>query len=284
MSSINVTDIVSSNSSGVFDKLILAIRTQLQAEFSDGRITGTEYSKVYATTLDAVLNQSINFALQKGISAAQADLLVAQRALAVTQELAVVAEIALTNANTAKVNREVSILDKQEILLDKQIIKLTVEGELLTLEKTKTTAEVALINAQILNAAKQLEIATAQLVNLPKEGLLLDKNAAKTQEETTFLSQRIKSEKAQILDDVDNAAVTGILGRQRALYEAQSNGFVREAEFKVMKAMMDIYTINKTVDEFNVTGDNNNKLHPTAIGNAVTKCFAGIGITPGVAP
>ncbi len=117
-----MTDITASlltniNSDGVFDTLSKTMRGQLEEEFKAGRITGTEYSKVYVTALDNTLGQSIQFLLQKDISARQAELLIAQRSLTLVQADGVLADIELTNAQTAKVIRETTMIDKQEASL-----------------------------------------------------------------------------------------------------------------------------------------------------------------------
>lgn len=300
MSTINVVDLTDTNGQGVFDKLAVAMRAQLETEFSAGRITGVEYAKVYSSGLDTVIGQSIQFLLQKDISAAQADLLKAQTVLAVTQELAIQKEILLTEAQTSKVIRETELLDQQELLLisqtaltDAQVLntqaqtaqtqmetdKLEVEIEVLEVQKTKLAAEVSLANAQFAQATKQTEVLAAQLLNIPKEGQLLDKQVLKAQSETDFLLQRIKTEKAQIIDTVDGVAVTGVLGKQKLLYQAQTDGFTRDAEQKLAKMVLDTWSVRRSTDEGTVA-DNVNKLSDANIGAIISKCMTGVGVIP----
>lgn len=286
MADININQLTNVNLEGVFDILSKTVHERLQDEFKAGRITGTEYSKVYVTALDNTLAQSIQFLLQKDISANQAELLDAQRLLAVAQEAAVRADIILTNAQVEKVEREIILMDKQEDLMDAQIAltqgqveKMDKEIELLEVEKSKTTQEVLLVTAQTAVANKNVEVLTAQALNLPKEGVLLDKQALKTVEETTFLSQRIKTEKAQILDTVDGVPVTGILGKQRLLYQAQTDGFTRDAEYKIMTKLIDTWNVRRGTDDGTVA-DGVNKLSDGNIGAVVSKAMAGINVTP----
>lgn len=286
MAAINLNDLTDTSGNGIFDKLVAAVSAQLQSEFSSGRLTASEYSKVYASAIDTVLNQSIQFLLQKDISANQADLLLAQKNLAVAQEDAVQKEILLTEANTAKVVRETEILDKQELLIEAQQVltlaqsaKTNVETEVLVIEKTKLTAEVDMVEAQTAQANKQVEVLNAQLVNIPKEGQLIDKQVLKAQSETDFLAQRIKTEKAQILDVVDAVNVSGVIGKQKDLYQAQSDGFLRDAEQKVLKMLLDTWSVRRSTDEGTVA-DNTNKLSDANIGAAVVKCMNSIGVTP----
>jgi hypothetical protein len=286
MAAINLNDLTDASGNGVFDKLVAAVSSQLQVEFSSGRLTASEYSKVYASAIDTVLNQSIQFLLQKDISANQADLLLAQKNLAVAQEDAVQKEILLTEANTAKVVRETEILDKQELLIEAQKVltlaqsaKTDVETEVLVIEKTKLTAEVDMVEAQTAQANKQVEVLNAQLVNIPKEGQLLDKQVLKAQSETDFLAQRIKTEKAQIFDVVDAVNVTGVIGKQKDLYAAQTDGFKRDAEQKLAKMLIDTWSVRRSTDE-GIVADSVNKLSDANIGATIIKCMNSIGVTP----
>ncbi len=286
MAAISIDQLTSLNEDGVYDKLTAVMLKHLQSEFSSGRITQTDYSKVFVASMDTVMNQSIHFLLQKDISANQADLLLAQKNLTITQEQAVQKEIELTEANILKVNKEIELLDKQSDMLDKQILltdaqidKITKEIEVLEIQKTKLTADVALTNANTALANKQVEMLTAQILNVPKEGELLDKQVDKTTSEQLFLEQRIKTEKAQILDVVDSVNVAGVIGKQKDLYSAQTTGFARDAEFKFAKAMMDTWSVRRSTDSDTVA-DNTNRLSDANVGVAILKYMNSIGITP----
>lgn len=286
MATINIEQLTDINGNGAFDKLAKAVLDKLQSEFKENRLTGTEYSKVYSTALDSLLAQSMQFLLQKDISANQAELLASQRLLVIAQTDAVVKDMQLTDANILKVNKEIEILDKQSDLMDKQIQlaqsqidKSAKEIEVLEVQKNKLSAEILLVQANTAQANKQIEVLTAQLLNIPKEGQLLDKQVLKTQSETTYLDQRIKTEKAQILDSVDGVPVAGIIGKQRELYAAQTTGFQRDAEYKVLSKMIDSWSIRRSTDKGTVA-DNVNRLSDANIGAVVSKVMTGINITP----
>lgn len=53
------------NGSGVFDKLMQAVKLHLQEEFDAQRITGNEYSTVYLGAMSAVLQTSTQFLLNE---------------------------------------------------------------------------------------------------------------------------------------------------------------------------------------------------------------------------
>lgn len=286
MATISIEQLTDINGNGAFDKLAKAVLDKLQDEFKENRLTGTEYSKVYSTALDSLLAQSMQFLLQKDISANQAELLAAQRLLVHAQTEAVAKDMELTDANILKVNKEIEILNKQADLMDKQIqlaqsqiTKAAKEIEVLEVQKNKLSAEILLVQANTAQANKQIEVLTAQLANIPKEGQLLDKQVLKTQSETTYLDQRIKTEKAQILDVVDGVAVAGIMGKQRELYAAQTTGFQRDAEYKVLSKMIDSWSIRRSTDKGTVA-DNVNRLSDVNIGAVVSKVMTGINVTP----
>lgn len=71
----------------------------------------------------------------------------------------------------------------------------------------------------------------------------------KTQAEIDLLEQRRKTEIAQILDQVDGVDVTGVIGKQKTLYQAQTDGFARDAEQKMAKLMSDVWSVQRTTDE-----------------------------------
>ena len=71
-------------------------------------------------------------------------------------------------------------------------------------------------------------------------------------------------------------SIGGVLGRQMALYYAQTSGFKRDAEYKLAKAMMDVWSVKRTTDE-GLAAD------PAGLGDAsisavVSKAKSGIGV------
>jgi hypothetical protein len=106
---------------------------------------------------------------------------------------------------------------------------------------------------------------------------LLANQRDKIEAETNLLNQKTKTEQAQTLDSVDGSSIAGMLGQQIALYEAQTNGFTRDAEQKLLKAMLDTWSVRMTMGE--AQADTTNNLDDTSIGAVVTKAKAGIGVT-----
>ena len=59
---------------GVFDTLIAAVNKNIEIQFNKGRITGSNYADVYLGSMQAVLQQSIEFLLRKDLTEAQIDI------------------------------------------------------------------------------------------------------------------------------------------------------------------------------------------------------------------
>jgi len=66
---------------GIFDDLMEAINTHLQAQYNLNRITGPEYSTVYLGALQSAISEAMKFVLQKDVAGKNADVLAAQELL-----------------------------------------------------------------------------------------------------------------------------------------------------------------------------------------------------------
>ncbi len=106
------------------------------------------------------------------------------------------------------------------------------------LSKQKSGNEADLIVANTTNANAQ----SAQDLLNKAESLL------KTTSEIALLTQKTDTEKAQILDIVNTLSVVGVIGKQKLLFTAQTDGFARDAEQKALKIMLDVYAVQRTTD------------------------------------
>ena len=210
---------------GVFDVLMRASKAHLESEFLKNRIKGPEYATVYLGSMEAVLNASVQFLLQKDKNALEAELL------------------------------------EQQVLVAKA-------------EVLKANAQVLQIEAQTRNLAAELLVLQAQKCKLDAEFDLLKSTNLKTAEEIQLLLWKTNTEKAQTLGmGVDDNSV---IGKQKALYGAQTEGFTRDAEQKAAKLMVDSWNVRRTTDEGTVA-DSTNMLNDAAVGRAVNKLLSGVG-------
>lgn len=191
--------------SGVFDTLMGSIRSHLQEEYKQNRITGADYSTVYLGAMTAAMQQSVAFLLSQEKAGFEADL-VAQ---------------------------------------------------------------------QVTNAAKELEVLHAQKCKLDAEYDVLLEQVPKVQSEKSLLDQKKLTEAAQV--SATNVDVDSVIGKQKALYGKQAEGFTRDAEQKAAKLMIDAWNIQRTTDPDATAANGTNLLDDTNIGRAVAKMLDGTG-------
>lgn len=162
----------------------------------------------------------------------------------------------------------------QAELLAQQILLAQVEVTKATATLAQIEAQTALINQQKANAILEGEVLVAQECKLRAEYDLTLGAVLKTAQETALLSQKTLTEKAQVTSlGVDDDSV---VGKQKALYQAQTDGFTRDAEQKAAKVLVDTWNVRRTTDEATVA-DATNMLNDAAVGRAVTKLLSGVG-------
>lgn len=159
-----------------------------------------------------------------------------------------------------------------QYLLQKQ--RADKEAELLDQQRLQAVAQTALITQQTANAVIEATVLTAQKCKLDAEFDVLMETKLKTAQETALLLQKIATEKGQTLAlgvDADS-----IIGRQKNLYLAQTNGFTRDAEQKAAGVLVDSWKVRRSTDEATVA-DATNKLNDATIGRVVEKLLVGVG-------
>ena len=67
-----------------------------------------------------------------------------------------------------------------------------------------------------------------------------------------------------------------VVGRQKLLYKAQTDGFSRDAEQKAAKLLVDSWSTRRATDEGTVA-DATNMLNDATVGRSVKKLLAGVG-------
>lgn len=68
---IHVSDITNITDTGIFDQLMAAVNKHIDYQYLNNRITGSDYATVYLGSMQAVLAQSVQFALQDQLVEAQ---------------------------------------------------------------------------------------------------------------------------------------------------------------------------------------------------------------------
>lgn len=233
---------------GVFDILMQANKAHLEQEYAKNRIRGPEYSTVYLGSLQQVMNTALAFLLGKDKNFLEAQLLEKQIELAEVQVRKAEAELLLLQQQLPKIAAEIRLLDAQVILVTRQADNELLQGDVLRAQKCKLDAEFDLIMAQV-----------------PKVG-----------QETALLTQKVATEKAQVSSvGVDDNSV---IGKQKLLYTAQTDGFKRDAEQKAAKILVDTWNARRMTDETGTLASPQNKLDDPTIGDVIRKMLNGVGI------
>lgn len=161
----------------------------------------------------------------------------------------------------ALVEAQVRLAEAQVRLVEKQIEKEDQEAAL-------RAAQVAKINREILTMNISDNLLTAQV-------LLTQAQKISTDAQSALVIQKTNTEKAQTL--AAGVDVDSVVGKQKALYQSQIDGFKRDAEQKAARTMIDTWNARRTTDEGTVA-DATNRLDDSTIGKAVEKLLVGVGI------
>ena len=223
---------------GAFDTLMRSMVGHLELEFNKGRLRGADYANVYLNSLTPVLQNSVVFLLQKDEAAGKAALVAAQVELTKVQILLAEAELA----------RE---------LLNKELI----------------AAQVDKVKAETVNLGQQLNNLMAEECVLKSQFDINKSQNLQVVSQTSLVNQKVATEKAQTSGI--GVEPTSVIGKQIALYTAQADGFVRDAEQKAAKILIDTWNVRRTTDVGTVA-DATNKLNDVNIGRAVEALLGGV--------
>lgn len=226
---------------GVFDELMRAVGANLIQEYEKQRITGGDYAEVYLGSIQTVLAQATQFVLQKGTQSKQVELL---------------------NAQLAQTEAQTRLIEKQILLADAQL--------------ANTQAETALTQQRLLTEVQNTELVGHQADNALLQAEILRKQALKLDEDTELVTEQIYNAQAQRLDTVNSLPVAGAIGKQKELYSAQIDGFSRDAEQKLLKILLDTWSVSRTTnDAVTVPSQADN----SSIDQVITKARQGIGLS-----
>lgn len=215
----------------------------------------------------------LNIPKQGALIDANKDQAVQQTQNLATQKLQIEAQTLLVGQQKTNLVAEALNIPKQGLLIDANKAQVTQQTENLVSQKLQIVAQTELTTQQKANAIIEGTVLVAQECKLRAEFDLIMSNVLKSAQETSLLTQKVATERAQVTAlgvDADS-----VVGRQKALYVAQTNGFVRDAEQKAAKLMVDTWNVRRTTDEGTVA-DSVNNLNDAAVGRAVTKLLAGV--------
>ena len=152
-----------------------------------------------------------------------------------------------------------------------QVALLAAQKAQIEAETQKALVEKLLAEKQVIKLEKEVLIAEKQLQ-------LLDAQLGRAAFETDLIKAKVNTEKAQYLDVVDGQPVTGVIGKQKALFDKQAEGFDHDARQKVFKTMADTWAIQKSTEP--TLDPNDTGLHDSNIKAVTEKVLTSIGVTP----
>lgn len=246
---------------GAFDTIMRAMVGHLEVEFQEARLRGADYAQVYLSALTPVLQNAVVFLLQKDEAANKAALVQAQ------------IDLTLAQGDLIKLEIEREVLTRD--LIQAQVDRIRREIVTMDLTDNLITAQIAQQKATTLNTTQELLNLQAQECLLKAQYDLAMLNKLQTTAQTTLIQQKTSTERAQIIETgVDENSV---VGRQKLLYKAQTDGFKRDAEQKAAKTLIDTWNVRRTTDDGTVA-DATNMLNDVTIGRAVQAMLTGAGM------
>lgn len=167
MADILLDSITNDTGTGVFDKLMSAVGAQIENQYLNNRITGSDYANVYLSSLQSVLQQSVQYTMQEQLIEAQIDGIAADNALKAKQLLVLEEEIKLkkSEADAAYV--------KMLATIDKEM------GYSYTLDANEDVIRSSLADTADGVIDYEREFKQVQAENMYTDRVLKDKQAAK---------------------------------------------------------------------------------------------------------
>ena len=151
--------------------------------------------------------------------------------------------------------------------------KTSLEADLIANQVLLVQAQTALAVQQRENAIIEGTVLVAQECKLRAEYDLILSQTLKSGGEIALLAQKTATERAQTQDIGVDA--NSVIGKQKLLYQAQTDGFARDAEQKGAKLLIDTWNARRMTDEATVA-DGVNLLNDVTVGAFVQKLKAGI--------
>lgn len=204
------------NGTGSFDKIMSSLSAHLKSEFDKGRITGEFYTKAYIAMTETALSSGVQFLLGRDSAFWQA----------------------VTARSQAEMAQVALVTERVKLEIAKTQLK-AMRFEALNNEATYALTKMKLATENVQFCTGQYNLANI----LPEQKLMLvaQRHAAE---------EGLEAARAQTLDTrSDGTPVTGLLGRQKALYAQQIISYQRDAENKVAKLWSDAWITMKTMDE-----------------------------------
>lgn len=250
------------NGEGAFDKFVHALREQLKDSARNDDLSTAQTAEILSASMPSLLQQAVAFGLGKDRAQAEVDLTKKQMEKVDAEIDGIEKNNELLDKQIIRADYETEQVQKQNLLLDEQILTAQVQREKtekeieildlqyqITEQQVKESiAKVALAEAQVIQMNAQAKLTEQQVLNAAEELNLLRVQKLRTDQEVLLMTQKVKTEKAQIQDEVDGVTVAGAIGSKTLTMKRQADGFLRDAEQKAAKIMSDIWSLDKSAN------------------------------------
>ena len=188
------------------------------------------------------------------------------------------AQVYLSALTPVLQNAVVFLLQKDEAANKALLVEAQVRLTEAQIKLAEAELEKELLTKDLIKA--QTDVQIQQVKNLMAEECVLKANYdialstnLQTIAQTSLVNQKVATEKAQTSGL--GIEPTSVIGKQIKLYDAQADGFQRDAEQKAAKLMIDSWNVRRTTDVGTVA-DATNKLNDVNVGRAVDALLAGV--------
>ena len=137
MAIIDIENVTNPFNTGIFDKLMESINKNIETQYLNNRITGSDYATVYLGSIQAALTQSIQFSLQEDTVAAQVDEVLDSTIRANTQ---LNDSLLTTTKQRLLLDEQIKVTYTERVLKDKQAAKLGMDNVMKLAEDSRTNS------------------------------------------------------------------------------------------------------------------------------------------------
>jgi hypothetical protein len=196
-----------SNGTGTFDKLMNSVNLYLNDQYNNGRLKGTDYANVLLGSIQAVLQQAVQFELQEELTEAQVG--IAQKDLELKDEQI----LGMQKDNEVKDEQVLMSQYEREFIQPKQLEKLEEEIDLLQTQdldvlKSTDVKERQMVEAELTGAKQRTLLETEEEIKQYEHDVLqLDQHNTNLKQQTLLEEQEKTTYTERVLKDKQAAAL-----------------------------------------------------------------------------
>lgn len=253
------------NGNGTFDHFLAAVKAHLTEEFTSQRIRGTDYANVYMGSLNVILQQAVQFELNRQSAALQADLVEAQIRRTEAEIIGINKQNALVDKQILKMDQEILVMEKEVIMADAKIENLQHQNTLIQAQIEKMGKEILLVDEQVLNMQVERQKMNAEVSLMGKQELKLDQDIEVAKQQVLTATEQVNLIKQQVINlaaelNKMNAEIafteqkTTNSGQEYFLLQEQVKKAKEEVTYTQQRTKTEMSQIYDTIDGVTVAG------------------------------